>query len=852
MRLSNLANGEKGVICKVFGRGAFRKRITEMGFVKGKVVLVVKNAPLKDPIEYSIMDYAVSLRRSEASMIEVVTEEEAKKIDLAATSTATIEQALLETAKVAGDVINVAFVGNPNTGKTSLFNQLSGAHEHVGNYSGVTVELKKAQVKLNGYTINLVDLPGTYSLTAYSPEEVYVRKYIAEEMPDVIVNVVDATNLERNLYLTTQLIDMDVKVIMALNMYDELTLHNDHLDHEALGRMLGIPIIPTVGSRGKGMKDLLQAAIDAYEQLCAIQKNSSKRHHHIHIYYGAEMEAAIADLQRHMRIPQNAALCDQYSTRFLAIKLIEKDALMTKLALDECANGDEVVAAARRHVNRLEEEFKEDSETIISDAKYGFVAGALKETFRYGKTDRHSHTKKIDSVITSKIFGFPIFLLFMWGMFYTTFALGSYPMEWISSGIDALSDYLTAALSPSLFKDLLIGGVVNGVGSVMAFLPNILILFFFISLFEDTGYMARAVFITDKLMHTIGLHGKSFIPLIMGFGCNVPAIMATRTIENRTQRTLTMLIIPFMSCSARLPVYILLIGAFFPHHAGSMLFLIYLTGIAFAILSALFFSKIMFKDSGQPFVMELPPYRIPTLKSIIRHMWHKGSQYVRQMGGIILTASIVIWALNTFPLNSKRLQRFDTQADAARERCAAALAQPAADSALLVAEMEASLRGIAAERSSARHEHSYLGQLGHAIEPVMRPLGFDWKMSVSLLTGVVAKETVVSTLGIIYQADEEEGSGDGEVNTGRLKQRLRDERYRSGAKEGQPIFSSVTTVAFLVFILLYLPCIAAIAAIRRESGSRWISLFAILYTTAVAWIAAFAVQHIGSWLTQAL
>ncbi|MDR1021845.1 MAG: ferrous iron transport protein B [Prevotellaceae bacterium] len=843
MRLSNLANGEKGVICKVLGRGAFRKRITEMGFVKGKVVLVVKNAPLKDPIEYSIMGYAVSLRRSEASMIEVVMEEEAKEIDLTSSSTATMEQALLERAKVSGNVINVAFVGNPNTGKTSLFNRLSGAHEHVGNYSGVTVELKKAQVKLKGYTINLVDLPGTYSLTAYSPEEVYVRKYIAEKMPDVIVNVVDATNLERNLYLTTQLIDMDVKVVMALNMYDELTLHNDYLDHEALGKMLGISIALTVGSRGKGIKDLLLATIKAYEEIYALPKPSARQHHHIHIYYGVEMEGAIADLQRRMRIPQNAALFDRYSTRFVAIKLIEKDALMAKLVRSKCANGDEIIAASQKHVAKLEEEFKEDSGTVISDAKYGFVAGALKETFRYGKEDRHSRTKKIDNVVTGKIFGFPIFLLFMWVMFYATFALGSYPMEWISSGMEALSGWLSAAMPPSLLKDLLIEGIVNGVGSVIAFLPNILILFFFISLFEDTGYMARAVFITDKLMHTIGLHGKSFIPLIMGFGCNVPAIMATRTIENRTQRTLTMLIIPFMSCSARLPVYILLIGAFFPHHAGTMLFLIYLTGIGFAILSALFFSKVMFKDSGQPFVMELPPYRIPTLKSIVRHMWHKGSQYVRHMGGIILIAAVVIWALNTFPLSSARMQELDEQAAGVRESYAAALAQANADSAQLAADMEATLLSLTVKRNTAQHEYSYLGRLGHAIEPAMRPLGFDWKMSVSLLAGVVAKETVVSTLGIIYQADEaEEGS------TALLKQHLRDEQHRSGSKAGQPVFSGVTTVAFLVFILLYLPCIAAIAAIRRESGSRWISAFTILYTTIVAWVAAFAVQHIGSWL----
>ncbi len=797
MRLSDLGNSEKGVICKVLGRGAFRKRITEMGFVKGQTVLVVKNAPLKDPIEYSIMGYDVSLRRSEADMIEVLTEEEAKHLNFTNSTTATFSNDLQQSAQLVGNVINVAFVGNPNTGKTSLFNQLSGAHEHVGNYSGVTVELKKAQVEMNGYTINLVDLPGTYSLTAYSPEELYVRKYITDEMPDVIVNVVDATNLERNLYLTTQLIDMDLKVIMALNMYDELMVHHDQLNHKALGKLLGIPMIPTIGSKGKGMKALLKAIVDSYTDNRAELHTAPKQHHHIHIYYGAEVEEAISELQKLIRIPENAAIKDHYSTRFFALKLIEKDKVMTDVARNECHNGKEILATAQKHIARLEEEVKEDSETIISDAKYGFVAGALKETFKHGTKERHKGTKKIDSIITSKAWGFPIFLFFMWVMFFTTFALGSFPMEWINMGVEALAGWVDGIMPESLFKNLLVDGIISGVGSVVAFLPNILILFFFISLFEDTGYMGRAVFITDKLMHTIGLHGKSFIPLIMGFGCNVPAIMATRTIENRTQRTLTMLLIPFMSCSARLPVYILLIGAFFPHHAGTVLFGVYLTGIVFAILSGLLFSKVLFKDKGQPFVMELPPYRIPTLKSTMRHMWHKGSQYLRKMGGIILIAAVVIWALNTFPLS----------------------------------------------KSNEPHRDTYLEQMGHAIEPVMRPLGFDWKMSVSLLTGVIAKETVVSTLGVIYQTD-----GTDDDSHAKLSQRLRDERYAGGLHQGEHVFTTRSTLSFLIFILLYVPCIAAVAAIYRESGSRWIAAFSIIYTTAVAWLAAFAVYHLGGLL----
>ncbi|MDR3329214.1 MAG: ferrous iron transport protein B [Prevotellaceae bacterium] len=813
MRLSDLSNGEKGVICKVLGRGAFRKRITEMGFVKGQVVTVVKNAPLKSPIEYAIMGYNVSLRRSEAGMVEVLTEEEAAQLDLAGATTATIDEVLMRTAQAAGSVINVAFVGNPNTGKTSLFNQLAGAHEHVGNYSGVTVELKKAQVKLDGYTINLVDLPGTYSLTAYSPEEVYVRRYIAEEMPDVIVNVVDATNLERNLYLTTQLIDMDVKVVMALNMYDELEAHGDRLDHAALGRMLDIPMAPTVGARGRGMRELLLAIVHSYEDTglprptrgaaapprrpAPLAATAGAPHHHIHIYYGAAVEEAIAALQLLLRSPQNSALPDRYSTRFLAIKLLEKDAVAADIVQAECANAADILATAKRRIADVEAEFKEDSETVIADAKYGFVAGALRETLRHGREDRHSRTRKIDNLVTSRALGFPIFLLLMWGMFYATFALGRYPTEWISRGVELLSRGLAAALPPSLPADLLVSGVINGAGSVLAFLPNILLLFFFISYFEDSGYMARAVFITDKLMHAIGLHGKSFIPLIMGFGCNVPAIMATRTIENRTQRRLTMLLIPFMSCSARLPVYVLLIGAFFPRHAGTVLFAVYLAGIAIAILSGLLFSKFLFKDKGQPFVMELPPYRRPSFGTLARHTWHKGGQYLRKNGLTILVASVAIWGLSTFPL------------------------QPHGE--------------------RAPYEQSYLGQLGHAVQPALAPLGFDGKMSISLLTGVAAKETVVSTLGVLYRAEvEDDGS------TARLEQRLRAERHPSGPHRGQPVFTPPTALACIAFILLYLPCVAAVVAIRRESGSRLIAAFTVAYTTVVAWLAAFAVQRVAA------
>ena len=637
-RLADLPSGSRGVIVHVLGQGAFRKRISEMGFVKGQVVKVIKNAPMKDPVEYEIMGYKVSLRRSEADLIEVVSSSEAK--ELVINFEGTIDEHRLKiSGKKKGKTISVALVGNPNCGKTTLFNYASGSKERVGNYAGVTIDAKEARFRQNDYSFLISDLPGTYSITEYSPEELYVRTHIAEKRPDIVVNVVDASNLERNLFLTTQLIDMNIKVVIALNMYDELEQKGARLDHKLLGEMMGIPIVPTVASKGKGLKELFDRIIEVYEDRDPIVR-------HIHINYGGEIEKSICNIQ--LELKKDDRLRHKYSTRFLAIKLLEGDKHTLNLLNDSFICGA-VSKIANEEVLRLEKLFDDQSETLIADAKYGFVAGALKETYRNGVQVRRDQSREIDQVLTHKIWGFPVFIFFIWMTFQATFTLGGYPMEWLDAGIGWMGATIGSLIPHGALNDLLVDGIIGGVGGVIVFLPNILILFFFISLMEDSGYMARAAFIMDKLMHKMGLHGKSFIPLIMGFGCNVPAVMATRTLDNRSDRLLTMLIIPFMSCSARLPVYVLLISAFFVSYQGAILFLIYVIGILLAVLMGLFFKKTLFAKKEVPFVMELPPYRMPTLRNTTIHMWHKGSQYLTKMGTVILLASILIWAMGYYP-----------------------------------------------------------------------------------------------------------------------------------------------------------------------------------------------------------
>ena len=824
MTLADLLNEQSGIITKVKGRGAFRKRITEMGFVKGQPVKVIKNAPLKDPVEYSIMGYEISLRRSEAALIEVITPAEAGERVKEKFKGVISEEWLRKKAEKKGRLINVAMVGNPNAGKTTIFNFATKSRERVGNYGGVTIDAKHGKFSLKGYKFNIVDLPGTYSLTAYSPEELFVRDHITGQVPDVVINVVDASNLERNLFLTTQLIDMDIKVVMALNMYDEMLESGDNLDYESLGKMTGIPVVPTIGSKNIGINDLFTKIIDVYE-------DEDRDLRHVHINYGSEIEMSIGLIQEKIKNQGNLHLTDKVSSRFLAIKMLEKDN-DAENRISGLKNFDEIKSVTQDEINRLEGRLSEDSETLVTDAKYGFISGALRETMSHGQDTRQKKSEVIDNILTHQVLGFPFFLLFIFIMFHATFSLGVYPMEWIESLISVTGGFLDSAMDEGSLKDLLINGILGGVGGVIVFLPNILILFFFISLMEDTGYMARAAFIMDKLMHKIGLHGKSFIPLIMGFGCNVPAIMATRTIENRNNRLLTMLINPFMSCSARLPVYVLIIGAFFPDHPGIVLFSMYGLGILMAVIVALLFKKTLFRSADVPFVMELPPYRIPTLKTTLRHMWHKGSLYLRKMGGIILVASIIIWALGYFPVNHQLSNTTDMTAVSWQTCPEGSESGTGVGSGITEVSWHTDPEYSVTIPDS--HRRSYIERIGMFIEPVIKPLGFDWRMGVALLSGIAAKEIVVSTMGVLYHA-----SSEASLPTESLGEKLQQQTYPDGSK----VFTTASALSFLVFILLYFPCVAVIAAIKNESGHWKWAAFTVLYTTGLAYLMSFLVYQ---------
>ena len=834
MTLYDLKEGEKGIITKVKGRGAFRKRILEMGFIVGKEVIVGKKAPLKNPVEYSIMGYNVSLRNSEADLIEVLQNGKYKSKN--GYSGILEENGLKRNPQLGNKTINIALIGNPNCGKTTLFNYASHSREKVGNYSGVTVDAKKAKFRQGGYTFNLIDLPGTYSLTSYTPEELFVRNYLFDEIPDVVINVVDASNLERNLYLTTQLIDLDIKVVAALNMYDELESKGDQFDYTALGNMVGIPFVPTVSSKGKGVSELFDMVIRVFED-----KEPTVRH--VHINYGEDLENAIQKIQGKIRIEENKKITNVISPRFLAIKLLEEDR-EEKIRVRSCVNYEAIMQEVDRQHELIEEHYSENTETVITNQRYGFIEGALKETFKSAPKDIRTLSRMVDRVLTNKFLSYPVFIFFMWLMFQATFSLGQYPLELIELFVGYLGNIVRDILPQGVFRDMLVDGVIGGVGGVIVFLPNILILFFFISIMEDTGYMARVAFIVDKVMHKMGLHGRSFIPMLMGFGCNVPAIMATRTIGGRNDRLVTMLINPFMSCSARLPVYVLIIGAIFPKNPGLVLFSIYAIGIFLAVIIALIFKKTIFKAKEMPFVMELPPYRLPTAKSIFRHTWFKGSQYLKKMGGVILVASIVIWAMGYFPRNPEIVSQYDQKIEQVERKFESRLLQ--ADQLnsdkyeQLSRAKDSTLWALKAEKESVRQEHSIIGQVGHFIEPVIYPLGFDWRMGVSLVAGVAAKEIVVSTLGVLYQEE------DGEQNIEGLTEKLKEQKYESGPRAGEKIFNPLSAFAFLLFILIYFPCIAVIAAVRKESGGWKWALFMAFYTTALAWLVSFSVYQIGS------
>lgn len=823
MKLSELHTGQTGIIVKVMGHGGFRKRVVEMGFIKGKTVEVLLNAPFKDPVKYRIMGYEVSLRHSEADMIEVVTEHEARQIrqqdrleDVDQLRTvvgandpddvAITDAQLADEADKRHKVINVALVGNPNCGKTSLFNFASGAHERVGNYSGVTVDAKEGHATFEGYEFNLVDLPGTYSLSAYSPEELYVRKQLVEKTPDVVVNVIDASNLERNLYLTTQLIDMHIRMVVALNMFDETEQRGDNINLDALSSLFGVPMQPTVFTTGRGVKELFHKVIEVYEAT----EDADAHFRHIHIKHGHEIEHGIAEIQDHLK--KEHGLRERYSTRYLAIKLLENDKEVEQL-VRTFPDADEILEHRDEAAKRVKEETKEDSETAIMDAKYGFIHGALAEAgYTTGKgKDTYQLTHLLDRILTNRFVGFPIFIALLALMFFVTFNLGAYPMDWIDQGVGLLGELVGTYMPDGPVKDMLVDGIIGGVGAVIVFLPQILILYFFISFMEDSGYMSRAAFIMDKLMHKMGLHGKSFIPLIMGFGCNVPAVMATRTIESRRSRIVTMLVLPFMSCEARIPIYIMVIGTFFSLKMQWVIMTaLYLIGIAMAVVMSKVFTKFMMKGEDTPFVMELPPYRFPTAKAVSRHTWEKGKQYLKKMGGIILVSTIIVWALGYFPHNEALTEQ-------------------------------------------QQQEQSYIGRIGQTVEPVFELQGFSWKMDVGLLAGVGAKEIVASTMGVLYANDEsladDSEAGQGESRYEKLHTLMVGDVAQMHAlapSDGRvEAVATLTAFCFLLFVLLYFPCLATIAAIKGETGSWKWALFAAAYTTLTAWVVSALVFRIG-------
>jgi ferrous iron transport protein B len=838
MLLSELKTGESAIIIKVLGHGGFRRRILEMGFVRGQKVTALLNAPLNDPIKYKIMDYEVSLRHSEAKMIVIephsASLEESDRINTTLEGDITHKQnASSEVSNFADKYkeINVALVGNPNSGKTSLFNALSGGHEHVGNYSGVTVDAKVGHFNYGGYKFNITDLPGTYALTAYSPEEIYVRQYLIENTPDVILNSVVSSNLERNLYLTTELIDINLKTVVALNMFDEHRKSGAELDYVSLGKLTGVPMVPVVAKAKEGLDELLNTIIDVYENGTTKRASNdvSEIVRHIHIKYSHSIEEEIALISKKIRA-NDEVFPKIFPPRYWSIKLLEGDKEIDNI-LRTSADYNQWIEMRNAAVERIKRHLGEDVESAITDEKYGFISGALRETYTPGNSEQNKNTTIIDAVVTSKVFGFPIFLLLMWIMFNTTFSLGAYPQEWIEMLVAYIGDTVSGLMSEGALKDLIVNGIIGGVGSVIVFLPNILILYLFISLMEDSGYMARAAFIMDKVMHKIGLHGKSFIPLIMGFGCNVPAIMSARTIESRSSRLITILINPFMSCSARLPVYILLAGVFFPKSSGTVLMLLYLTGILVAVVTARLLRKFLFKADETPFVMELPPYRIPTLNATLQHMWEKCTQYLKKIGSVILFASIIIWFLGYYPRPAAGTGPATNAELAAQTSVSATGTEPATD-----------------------YSGSYLEQIGRFCEPIIEPLGLNWKSGVALISGAAAKEIIVSTLGVLYSDNQSVGTKNtcpGETennsdlseteNNATLNEEevlLKTQLLKSGD------FTPASAISFMIFALLYFPCVATLAAIATEAGSWKWALFSFAYSCTTAWIISFVVYNI--------
>jgi ferrous iron transport protein B len=714
--------------------------------------------------------------------------------------------------------LTIALAGNPNCGKTTIFNNLTGARQKVGNWPGVTIEKKEGLLKYGPYTLRVVDLPGTYSLTPFSMEEITTRDFIINEEPDIVINIIDASNLERSLFLALQVMELGRPVLFVLNMADMAEARGIRINEKKLAALLDVPVVFTVGNKNKGMDQLIDAAI----QECRAFENGKEPRV---IRYGNETEPCISQLED--LIHEKEALTKDSLVRWHAIKLLEGDAIEKQKILERFPEkGSHLVQAAEECRQRIFDIFQDDFEIVLTEDRYGVIAGILRETVTNTAKKRIDMSRNIDLVLTDRFLGIPVFIFFIWVMFQTTFTLGAYPMAWIESGVTVLTVWLEHFLPASLFKSMLLDGVVAGIGSVIVFLPNILILFFFIALFEDTGYMARAAFLMDRVMHTAGLHGKSFIPMLMGFGCSVPAIMAARTLEHQKDRILTILMTPFMSCSARLPVYIVLAGSFFAHQAGTVIFVLYAAGIIIAILSGRILRSLFFKGADAPFVMELPPYRMPMLRSLMIHMWERSKMFLRKMGGVILVGSIIIWALSSFPRDITYSQDYNARLDRVQARLSQQMAGAGPDETpMLQQQLTAELKMIRTEKEQERVSHSYIGQLGQFLEPLFRPLGIAWQGGVALVTGFVAKEVVVSTMGVLYGV----GDTEGQVLTTALKQ--------SG-------MTPQSALSMMVFVLLYVPCFATVVTIYRETSLKW-ACFNVIYTTLVAWTLSFLVYQTG-------
>lgn len=725
--------------------------------------------------------------------------------------------------------IAIALAGNPNSGKTTIFNALTGARQHVGNYPGVTVERKEGRVRYKGHEITVIDLPGTYGLSAYSPDEVVARQVIIEEKPDILVNIADASNLERNLYLTMQLKELGVPIVLVLNMADVAEKKGVKINYGLLSQLLGLPVVRAVGSKNEGMDQILEAVVN-----CASGQSSIRERQ---VRYRPEIENELSRLQERLQAfkpfrSEAAPGMDEGVPsppfRWLLVKLLEGDKEVGR-QIEFYKGFENLKSEAEQSRMRLNNLLGEDPEMALVEDRYAFIRGVCREACQRSLLDRATLTEKIDNVLLNRVLGIPIFLGMMWLLFQLTFTLGTPPMDWIDAGVSSLGDWLNENMADGMLRSLLVDGIVGGVGGVIVFLPNILLLFLGIAFLEGTGYMARAAFVMDQVMHKAGLHGKSFVPMLIGFGCSVPAIMATRTLENPRDRLVTMLVTPLMSCGARLPVYSLLIAAFFPlEMGGNILFSIYLIGIVLAIIMAKVFRTWLLPGETEPFVMELPDYKLPTLRSILIHMWERSWLYLQKAGTIILAVSIIMWGLFSFP-------SVDSQ-------------------------------GNPRENPTVQLENSYAGQLGKIIEPLFQPLGFDWKTSVALVAGLGAKEVVVSTLGTLYSIEEspakedqgdfetspEESPADIEASAGENEngaeapgeEEIPASRFAEKANE-QSGYTPLVAYVLMVFTLLYIPCLASIAVIKRETNSwRW-PFFTMGYTIALAWAVSFLVYRGG-------